>query len=146
LYAGACRGAVKLVGQQRLSDFLGSERDQLTVDDATVARGGGSVLATGRQVIIERRHILFVVDLEDASKPQESNQVLQREPLSVTVGVGPYWIQGVAHVPPGGRMDLLFSGMMAQFLPLTEARLVTQPDATPRTFLINREHRHSLIV
>jgi hypothetical protein len=145
LYAGACRGSLLLAGQQRISDFLSSEREQIIIDDATVARVGGGAVAAGRRVVIEKREVLFVVDLQEDGAAALSAQVVQRERVAVVVGVGPYWVQGFAHLPPGGSIELLFHGTLSQFLPLTDARLVSQPNASLRTFLINREHRHSLI-
>jgi len=139
-----------LMKQMRLSDSLNSNVSNgiIRLDDVeiqTLKRKSPPVKA--KNALIYRRQVIFVVDFSSSPSMTRENEELclvNKEPRSVLIEVGFFWMQGDVHIVPGFELSTFAEGK-SSFIPLTTARFVDFPDSEPRTFMINREKVNCLM-
>jgi hypothetical protein len=135
LESGALRGLLKSA-HPRLSDHLRDADESLMLEGAVVMPyRSKEPLASGAAVLVQKRRILFAVDLE-AGTGMESMRVA-RESRLVVVSSGPFWLRGEVHLPVGGELRSYFESSAIGFVPLTSAIVVGRETAAPRTLLVN---------
>lgn len=133
-----------LMKQKRLSDFLNSNvsNGMIRLDNVeiqTLERKSPPVKA--KNALINKRQVNFVVDISSGPSMTHKNEELflvNKEPRSVLIELGLFWVQGDVHIVPGFELSTFAEGK-SSFIPLTKARFVEFPESEPRTFIINRE-------
>lgn len=135
LESGVLRGLLKSA-HPRLSDHLRDADESLMLEGAVVMPNRSKEpLASGAAVLVQKRRILFAVDLE-AGVGLESMRVA-RESRLVVVSSGPFWLRGTVHLPVGGELRSYFESSAIGFVPLTSATVVGREAAAARTLLVN---------
>ncbi len=104
------------LGSQRLSDLLNAE-DMLSV--TRVERNP----TEGDWRVVERERMLLVV-----APPHSSPRQLRvhRQKREILVQSAKYAVSGTVHLVPGNRLDRTVLRTRQHFLPITDARLMTQ--------------------
>jgi len=130
--------------QERLTDHLNlrGEDQVLSLQDVQFEDlQGNAAPESGKNMIVYVHQVMFVVDLGIApamSVADAATLRVKRESREVCLGVGPFWLQGKVHLPPGAELGSFAQGKI-HFIPLTEGTFLNCPTAEPRTFIINRE-------
>lgn len=139
IYLPACalRGTLE-THHPRVSDHLGTPDEVVRLSDVRVTLRDGRELARQREVLVNKAEILFAIDLTPHPTGHLGFQV-ERAPRQVTVNVGNIWLRGYAHLPVGGSLDQFFAGAVNRFMALTDATVVGNDAARPRTVLVNRD-------
>jgi hypothetical protein len=131
------RGVLRTV-HQRVSDHLGAAGDLLRIAGARVVRGDGTSLAGVSDVLVSKAALLYLVDLMPPGTGQLQRQI-ERDDAPVVLCVGTVWLRGHAHIPVGGDLETYVAGALNPFIPITDATVLGQEPATPRTILVNRD-------
>jgi hypothetical protein len=142
LPAALVRGVLE-TNQDRLSNHLiVSQNDQVfSLRDATVEDLSGKLIASRtNEYVVYMREVFLIADLSPAGQSQRSGLeglYRKKNTSKALISVGPYLIQGDVYLVPGGALyDLLLE--KNQFIPLTNATILSRQSASPRTYLINR--------
>ena len=142
LPAALVRGVLE-TNQDRLSNhLLVRQNDQVfSLRDATVEDLTGKLVASRtNEYVVYMREVVLIADLSPAGQSQRSGLegLYRKKNISkALISVGPYLIQGDVYLVPGGALyDLLLE--KNQFIPLTNATILSRQPASPRTYLINR--------
>lgn len=145
IYLDSCsiRGSLQTT-QTRVSDHLNASDEPVCLKDARVVPRDGEPIATDSTVYVNKSTILFVVDLTPRLDGQRAFQV-ERAEHAVTLNIGTIWIRGHVHLPVDGEMQTFFGGIVARFMPLTQATVVGHEATAPRTVLINRDQLRCLM-
>ena len=95
----------------------------LVVEDGVVSEyAGSSGQRSGPPVMVAVDEVLFGMSSGADDSPGEG-LVVQKRPVQVQVGIGPFWLTGMVHVPQGSRpMDGLLN-VADRFLPLTDVTI-----------------------
>jgi len=135
LESGVLRGQLK-TAHPRLSDHLRDADESLVLDGAVVVPyRAKEPLASSATVLVQKRRVLFAVDLE--AQPGVESMRVAREAHQVVLSSGPFWLRGTVHLPLGGELRSYFESSAVGFVPLTSATVVGRENATPRTLLVN---------
>ena len=142
LQSAVVRGVLE-TNQERVSDFLIlREGDEVfSLKEASLDLPGRTTPIPGPdQYLIYMREVFLIADLNPRSRTLTSgleSVYVKKDPGKALMSVGPYCLQGVLHIMPGGALhDLLIA--RTPFIPVTDARLVGYPDLPARTYLVNR--------
>jgi hypothetical protein len=148
LDAGAIRGTLQTL-QPRVLDELHDASGSLTLRDVTLLsyRVEECTPADRQndQVVLRKRQVLLMADLTPRPCTRIEMQV-PRERFTVTLAVGPYWVNGCIHLPIGTEPVAFLDGSGVGFTPLTDAQLVKLANAPRQTLLVNREKISCIIV
>jgi len=134
----------------RLSDCLNASMSDgmVRLDDVEIQTlSGTSSLLKSKNALINKRQVMFVIDLSSNLSTTREHEELSRvnkEPRRVLIQVESFWVQGDVHLVPGLELDSFAEGK-SSFIPLTTATFVDFPDSEPRTFMINREKVNCLM-
>jgi len=135
------RGAL-FTRHNRVSNHLNlrSGDESLLINNAIIEDlGGNRVPSDPKEYLLYLEDVLFIADLStaiDTTRVGVDQEPIRKDPRSVLVYVSPYWIRGTAHLIPGAALsDLLV--VKKRFIPITEAKLLNQPDMASRTLLVN---------
>jgi len=140
--AAVVRGVLDTNLDRLSSHLMLRENDQVfSLRDATVEDLGGQLIVSrAAEYVVYMREVFLIADLSPANLSQRSgveNLYQKKDTSKALISVGPYLIQGDVYLLPGGALyDLLLE--RNQFIPLTNARILGQHSAAPRTYLINR--------
>lgn len=140
LQAAVVRGVLQ-TSQERLSNYLmirqGDEVFSLT--EATVEGAGGSAMKTAAdEYLIYMQEVFLIADLTAENRSAGLRAAfVKKDQSKAFLGVGPYLLQGIAHLRPGSGLNEILMEQ-SRFLPITEATLVGREEIGSRTFLINR--------
>ena len=142
LPAALVRGVLE-TNQDRLSNhLLVRQNDQVfSLRDATVEDLAGKLIASRtNEYVVYMREVFLIADLSPAGQSQRSGLeglYRKKNTSKALISVGPYLIQGDVYLVPGGALyDLLLE--KNQFIPLTNATILSRQPTSPRTYLINR--------
>ena len=127
----------------RLSNYLNliSEDNVSSLVEASVRDLNGNPLpVSSSDFTIYTSEILLAADLSPMVGFRHSpldHQRLQKEPTAVLLGIGPFWVRGTAHLMPGAELPRL-ALLKQNFIPVTDATVLNQPESEPCTILVNR--------
>jgi len=135
LESGVLRGLLKSA-HPRLSDHLRDADESLMLEDAAVVPyRAKEPLASSATVLVQKRRVLFAVDLE--AQPGVESMRVERVAHPVAMSSGPFWLRGTVHLPVGGELRSYFESSAIGFVPLTSATVVGREAAATRTLLVN---------
>src|SRR5262245_21495332 len=148
LASGPLKGLIT-TRHERLSDHLANSDDTFLLKDAKqkFGPGGGGEVASASTVIY-KRSVILIVDVGSAGHRSALDAQLlrvEREPHRVLVGAGRLLVRGEIHLPKGANLETV-GWAQARFIPLTHATFADGPDATPATFIINRDQINCLMI
>ena len=142
LQSAVVRG-VLVTNQDRLSNYLilREGEEVFTLKDATLETAEGKAIAVSAdEYLIYMREVFLIADLSPKGQTARSGieqLYVQKEASKTLFSVGPYLLHGSIYLLPGAVLhDLLMEG--SQFIPVTDATLLSRRDIGPRTFLVNR--------
>ncbi|HEV8344708.1 MAG TPA: hypothetical protein VGR30_20300 [Candidatus Binatia bacterium] len=127
----------------RLSNHLNlrSEDDVASLVEASVRDLSGNPLQVGSgDFTIYTSEMLLVVDLMPTTVTERSawdHAQVKKEPRAVLLGIGPFWLRGTAHLMPGAQLSN-WALVKQNFIPVTDATVLNQPEREPCTILVNR--------
>ena len=143
LPAALVRGVLE-TNQDRLSSHLLFRQDDqaFSLRDATVEDlTGKPIVNRATEYVVYMREVYLIADLSSSGQSQRmgvEGLYQKKDTSKALLSVGPYLIQGDVYLIPGGALyDLLLE--KNQFIPLTNATILGQQPAMPRTYLINRQ-------
>jgi hypothetical protein len=142
LQAAVVRG-ILVTNQDRLSNhlILREGEDVITLRDATLENyNGKSIAVAADEYLVYMREVFLIADLSPKGQTVRSGieqLYVQKESSKALFSVGPYLLHGSIYLLPGTVLhDLLMES--SQFIPVTEATLLSRQDIGPRTYLVNR--------
>jgi len=148
LASGPVKGLIT-TRHERLSDHLANSDDTFLLKNAKLKFGldqGGEASST--RTVIYKRSVILIVDVGSAGHRSALDAQLlrvEREPHRVLVGAGRLLVRGEIHLPKGADLETV-GWAQARFIPLTHATFADRPDATPATFIINRDQINCLMI
>ena len=149
LTSGPLKGLIT-TRHERLSDHLANSDDTFLLKNAKLKFGserGGEASST--TTVIYKRSVILIVDVGSAgqrSAPLDAQLMrVEREPHRVLVGAGRLLVRGEIHLPKGANLETI-GWAQARFIPVTGATFADRPDATPATFIINRDQISCLMI
>lgn len=85
------------------------------------------IVATLSEMLLAKAHILAVIVTQEPlyDKQRHLHTYTHRRPERLYISIPPYEIEGVGHLEKGGELHAILSVEARQFLPLTEATLVS---------------------
>jgi hypothetical protein len=140
--------------QRRLSDILNLERgDSIVVQDALTTPVDDPEAAPVRRDIahVIKEQIAFGIPHEPPSAPEDRQKLhsfdfVEKERHQVLISVPPFAISGWIHLLKEVNIWRPLRGLVATFLPITEARAVhtARPDLVwaAETIIVNRKRAH----
>jgi len=142
LQAAVVRG-ILVTNQDRLSNYLilREGEDVFTLRDATLEEyNGKSIAVAADEYLIYMREVFLIADLSPKGQILRSGieqLYVQKEATKALFSVGPYLLHGSLYLLPGAALhDVLME--RSQFIPVTDASLLSRQDVGPRTYLVNR--------
>ncbi|HET9014603.1 MAG TPA: hypothetical protein VFN57_03350 [Thermomicrobiaceae bacterium] len=127
----------------RLSDGMNDGNPHLRLRDVVAVDYANPRLRYARdQAMVIKSRVLFICDRPvPGYQPAHGRFAVQRERQRVTLAVGPFFIEGDAHVPPGGTIETRLVSVFLPFIALTDARIASSvlPAFAEDTVLVNRE-------
>lgn len=148
LTSGPLKGIIT-TRHERLSDHLANADETFLLKDARLknspGRGADAACATA---VIYKRLVILLVDVGAAGhrSPLDAQLLrVEREAHKVFVGAGPFLVRGDIHLPKGANLETV-GWAQARFIPVTSATFWDHPDATPATFIINRDQINCLML
>jgi hypothetical protein len=142
LPSAVIRGSL-VTRHDRLSNHLNlrSEDDVASLLEASIRDLSGNPLQVGSgDFTIYTSEMLLVADLMPATVVDQSawdRAQVKKEPQAVLLGIGPFWLRGTAHLMPGAPLSNL-ALVKQNFIPVTDATVLNQPEREPCTILVNR--------
>jgi len=142
LQSAVLRG-ILATNQDRLSNFflLREGEEVFSLRETTLEGLNGKPVATSSdEYLIYMQEVLLIADLNPRLRVEPGkfeHLYVRKEASKALLVVGPFWLRGNIHVPPGGALhDLLLT--RTRFVPVTDAALLDRPEILPRTYLVNR--------
>ena len=130
--------------QPRLSDALDATEDQLELRDVVVIPyANPAARQTHSRAIVSIRKIYFASDRPGGEyQPVGGSRSSPRTPQQVTVGCGPFAINGSIHLPAGGDIAARFSSQQMRFVPLTQVTIRSAHfrEVSEAVVLVNQRH------
>jgi hypothetical protein len=127
-------GTVEL-GRRRLSDHLNDTSiEMVPLAEAWIGdlERPGAVPIRLAPANFQKRQLLLAVAMDRLDPPSGPFRpsYLRTSTVGVAASVGPYFVTGDIHLPPGGRFDIvrLFGQGSRTFVPLTGAKIVYTPN------------------
>jgi hypothetical protein len=142
LQAAVVRG-VLVTNQDRLSNYLvlreGEEIFALREAQITDL-GGKTIRVSADEYLVYMRQVYAIADLSPQLRAMRSGLepfYVKKDQTRALLGVGPFLIQGSAHLVPGAFIqDLLLAKSL--FIPVTNAIMLNSREREARTYLVNR--------
>ncbi|HUY98955.1 MAG TPA: hypothetical protein VMU89_01300 [Thermomicrobiaceae bacterium] len=134
----------KLVtGHGRLSETMNDGNPHLRLRDVVAVDYSNPRLRYARtQAVVVKARILFICDRPAAGyQPAHGRFAVARDRQRVTVACGPFFIEGDAHVPPGGTIETRLVSVFLPYIALTDVRIASSvlPAFAEDAVLVNRE-------
>ena len=127
----------------RLSDTMNDGNPHLRLRDVVAVDYANPRLRYARsEALVVKSRILFICDRPAAGyQPAHGRFAVARERQRITAACGPFFIEGDAHVPPGGTIETRLVSPFLPFIALTEARIASSvlPGFAEDAVLVNHE-------
>ena len=134
----------------RLTDAVNAVGQQLELLDVVSAvYGSGASRHYGDAAFVLKRSIFFVCDRPAAGyRPEHAPITPHHQRHHIALSCGPFFIEGRAHLAPGGNIESKIFHSAQRFIPLTDATITSpdMPTSSESTVLINRERIDYVIV
>jgi hypothetical protein len=147
--------------QSFLAGILTTDRPRLTdavnavgrylelLDVVSAIYGSGASRHYGDAAFVLKKSVFFVCDRPTAGYlPEHAPIAPSHLRHHIALSCGPFFIEGRAHLPPGGNVESKIFDSAQTFIPLTGAT-ITSPDmpiSSEATVLVNRERIDYVIV
>jgi hypothetical protein len=134
----------------RLTDAVNAVGTQLELLDVVSAvYGSGTSRHYGDAAFVLKRSVFFICDRPAAGyRPEHAPIAHHHLRHHIALSCGPFFIEGRAHLPPGGNVEHKIFDSAQRFIPLTDATITSpdMPTSTEATVLVNRERIDYVIV
>lgn len=134
----------------RLTDALNGAGKHLELLDVVSATyGSGASRHYGDSAYVLKKSVYFVCDRPAAGyRPEHAPVATGHARHHIVLSCGPFFIEGRAHLPPGGNVEQKIFESAQRFIPLTGATISspTMPVTNEATVLVNRERVDYVIV
>ena len=138
------------VARGRISENMNDGNPLLRLSDVVAVDYANPRLRYARTTaLVTKGRILFICDRPAAGyHPAGGPFAVSRDLQRVTVACGPFFLEGDAHVPPGGTVEMRLESVFLPFIALTNVRIASAvlPAFAEDTVLVNREQIDHLLI